>query len=74
MVCVVQISNTEIKMSERKCFLNNCNATVGDCKKTKCKCLICLGKNKNNCELLHDEHKAKLQQVICSMCKNCNNR
>ena len=67
---MAQISNTEIKMSERKCFLNKCNAVVGDCKKPKCKCLRCLGKNIKDCELLHDEHRAVVQQVICDICKN----
>ena len=66
----MQKLNTEIKMSERKCFLNTCNATVGDCKKPKCECLKCLGQNKDNCVLLYDEHRAQVQQVICHTCKN----
>ena len=57
-------------MADKKCFFKNCNATVGDCVNSKCPCLKCLGKNKENCELLHSEHKSKIQMLICSNCKN----
>ena len=57
-------------MANKKCFLENCAATVGDCEKAKCPCLKCLGKNKENCEILQSEHKSKIQTIICSRCKN----
>ena len=56
-------------MSDKKCFLDNCNATIEDCAKPKCKCLDCLGKNKDNCELLYEKRKAQIQQLICDVCK-----
>lgn len=58
-------------MSERKCFLNNCTATIADWLNAKCKCVVCAGQNKENCEALHNEHKFKIQQLVCAGCQNC---
>lgn len=57
-------------MSDKKCFLDNCNATVGDCKNTNCKCLICMGADADKCETLRNERKSQMQQMICENCKN----
>ena len=60
-------------MSE-KCFLKYCDATVGDCSNPKCKCLNCLGKNSDNCEILKQGQRLNLdiQQIICEKCANYN--
>ncbi len=57
-------------MKNEKCFLNHCSATLGDCLNPSCRCLICLGQKQDDCEILQDEHKLKLQQTVCECCKN----
>ena len=57
-------------MSEKKCFLNTCTATVGDCENLNCPCLKCLGKDKETCKKLCDDKEFLKQQLYCSRCKN----
>ena len=57
-------------MAERKCFLECCSATVGDCLNPTCECLICLGQNKEKCKTLHNKQKFQVQQIVCESCKN----
>ena len=59
-------------MLDKKCFLLDCKATVGDCKNPQCGCLVCLGKNRKSCDLIYNDHKAKIQQTICNVCQNHN--
>jgi len=65
-------------MLDKRCFLNNCNATVDDAVKykDKCVCLSCLGDNCETCELLSDENPCKrvIQHVKCSQCANYKSR
>ncbi len=61
-------------MSDKKCFLDNCEATVGDCYNIKCRCLTCLGVNKCSCDTLQDEKKSQMQKMMCEQCKNYNGR
>ena len=56
-------------MSE-KCFFKNCSATIDDCEKMKCSCLVCLGENQENCAKLCDTTEWLKQQFICGNCKN----
>lgn len=59
-------------MLDKKCCLNNCCATIGDClNNPTCGCLICLGTNQENCAILKNEHTFKAQQIICEGCRNC---
>ena len=58
------------KMKNEKCCLNHCGATIGECKNPNCECLVCLGQKQNDCEILKNEHKFRIQQFICSNCKN----
>ena len=61
-------------MKNEKCCLNYCSATVGDCKHPVCECLICLGQNQDDCKILKNEHKLKIQQIICENCKKYKNK
>ena len=58
------------KMKNEKCCLNHCSATIGDCKNPNCECLVCLGQKQDDCKILQDEHKLKIQLMVCEGCKN----
>lgn len=80
MVCVVQISGMGNKMSEKKCGLFYCAATVGDIaamrKNDRCKCIDCHGENLDKCEFYKIRVKTgrDLQRAVCMRCAYYNGK
>ena len=58
------------------CDLKYCDATVGDCVNPDCRCIVCFGKESNNCKIVEMQHRSgvNLRKIICSQCEHYNGK